>query len=231
MKVTQGGSENFCIPIPLCRAPRVYHVSMVDDFSFNLTNFGQSPAPPEQHAELSHHRHGHYNPTCHHLVFTSSDDESSMRSRQWHSPPSSANARSQTPREADVSSTVHHITPTTDPFLNETWDGDSSSFDEHFPTAPLDDDVWAEEQILDKCLWIQERPDEPNHQCSYPFPYDGSTTFQLDLLQSIPQNEAVFNYNLMDFSDISSDLPYIITATSDTNIPELDIVFDAAWFT
>ena len=187
----KGGSKNFCIPTPLCRAPRVYHVSMVDDFSFNLTNFGQSPAPPEQHAELSPHRHRCCNPTCHHLVFTSSDDDRSMRSSEWHSPPSSANVRSPTPREADVSSSVHHIIPTAEPFLTEAWDDDSSSFDEHFPTTPLDDDVWAEEQILDRCLCIQERPDEPNHQCSYPCPYDGNTTFQLDCNQCHKMKECL----------------------------------------
>ena len=57
--------------------------------------------------------------------------------------------------------------------------------EEHFPTAPLDDDVWAEEPIPDRCLYIHERPDEPNHQCSYPCPYK-STTVSMDLLQSTP---------------------------------------------
>ena len=47
----------------------------------------------------------------------------------------------------------------------------------------------------------------------------------------MPQNEGVFNYNLMDFSDITSDLPDIMTTTSDTDIHELEDVFDAAWFT
>ena len=36
----ESGSETFHIPTPLRRAPRVYHVSMVDDLSFNLDNFG-----------------------------------------------------------------------------------------------------------------------------------------------------------------------------------------------
>ena len=34
------GSENFHIPTPLSRAPGVYHVSMVDELSFNLKSFG-----------------------------------------------------------------------------------------------------------------------------------------------------------------------------------------------
>ena len=110
----ESGSENFCNPTPLCRTLRVYHVSMVDDFTFNLMNFGQSPAPLEQLAEPSSHRHRSHNPTHFCLVFTSSTDERPIRSSEWHSTPSTTNARSPTPRDADVSSLVHHITPTMD---------------------------------------------------------------------------------------------------------------------
>ena len=39
-----------------------------------------------------------------------------------------------------------------DPFLTEEWDDVTTSFDEHFSTAPLDDDVLVEEQIPDRCL-------------------------------------------------------------------------------
>ena len=98
-------SEIFYIPTPLSRAPRVYHVFTVDDFSFNPVNFGQSPTLPEQHPEPSPCRHSL---THHHLVFTSSNDESPERFSEWCSPPSSTDARSLTPREADVSSSVHH---------------------------------------------------------------------------------------------------------------------------
>ena len=118
-----------------------------------------------------------------------------------------------------------------DHFLTETWVDVSSSFEEHFPTASLDDDVWAEEQILDRWMFIHERYDKPNDHCSYPCPYDSNTTFQMDLLQSTPQNEAVFNYDPLDFSDISSDLPDIMTTTSDIDIPDFNDVSDAVWFT
>ena len=97
------------------------------------------------------------------------------------------------------------------------------------PTAPLDDDVWSEDPIPDRHLCILKTPDEPNHQCSYPYPYR-STTFRIDLLQSTPWNEAVFYYNLMDFSNISSDLPDIMMTTSDNDIPNLVDVSDAIWF-
>ena len=52
----------------------------------------------------------------------------------------------------------------------------------------------------------------------------------MDLIQSTPWHEAVFNYDPMDFSDISSDLPDIITMSSDPDIPYLDDVSDAVWF-
>ena len=38
--------------------------------------------------------------------------------------------------------------------------------------------------------------------------------------------EAVFNYEQMDFSDISSDLPDIMMMMSDTDIPDLADVSD-----
>ena len=75
----ESGSENFHIPTPLSRALRVYHVSTVDDLSFNLENFGQSPTHPEQQAKSSLHRYRCHSLTHHHLVFTSSDDESPVR--------------------------------------------------------------------------------------------------------------------------------------------------------
>ena len=53
----------------------------------------------------------------------------------------------------------------------------------------------------------------------------------MDLLQSMEQNETVFNYEQMDFSDISSDLPDIMMMTSDADIPDLADVSDAVWFT
>ena len=69
---------------------------------------------------------------------------------------------------------------TTDPFLTKAWGHVISLFDKHLPTAPLDDDIWAEEEIWDRHLFIHERPDEPNHQCSCP--YDSDTTHCMDLL-------------------------------------------------
>ena len=80
---------------------------------------------------------------------------------------------------------------------------------------------------IDACA--SQKSDAPNHQCSYPCPYDSNTTFQMDLLQLMPWNEAVFNYDPLYFSDILSDLPDIMT-TSDIDIPDLIDVLDKVWF-
>ena len=94
---------------------------------------------------------------------------------------------------------------------NVTWDNYTTSSEENFPTAPLDDLVWSEDPIPDRHLCIHETPHEPNHQCSYPCPYR-KTTSRMDLPQSTPQDAAVFHYELMDFNDISSDLPDMATS-------------------
>ena len=73
-----------------------------------------------------------------------------------------------------------------------------------------------------------------NQQCSYPCPYR-KTTFRMDFPQSTPKAEAVFHYELMDFSDISSNLPGIMMTMSYDDIPNLVDVsdseyLDAVWF-
>ena len=52
----------------------------------------------------------------------------------------------------------------------------------------------------------------------------------MDLLQSASCPEAVFYYDLMDFSDISFNLTDIMKMTSDANVPDLADVSDAVWF-
>ena len=51
----------------------------------------------------------------------------------------------------------------------------------------------------------------------------------MDLLQSALQDEVVFNYEQMDFGDISSDLPDMMMM-SDDDIPDHVDVSDAIWF-
>ena len=79
-------------------------------------------------------------------------------------------------------------------------------------------DVWAEDPIPYRQLCIHKTPHKPNHQCSYPCPY--STTTSGWTCHNL-QDEAVLNYELMDFSDISSDLPDIMMTMSDDDIPDL----------
>ena len=85
-----------------------YHISTVEDLSFNPANFGQSPTTPGQHARSSLHRYRGCSITCCQLVFTSSDDESPEKPSEQHSQHSSANDRGHSPRGADTSSSVHH---------------------------------------------------------------------------------------------------------------------------
>ena len=61
----------------------------------------------------------------------------------------------------------------------------------------------------------------------------------MDITQSTPQDAAVFHHELMEFSDISSDLPDIMMTTSDNDIPDpvdisdserLDNIQHGVWF-
>ena len=138
----------------------------------------------------------------------------------------------------------HHCTPTpnteqfsTD-FHNVAWDDDTLSSEENFPTAPFDDLVWSKDPIPDRHLCIHKTPHKPTSQCFYPCLYR-NTASRMDLPQSTLQDAAVFHYELMDFSDISTDLPDIMTTTSDNDIPELgnilysehlDNIQHGAWF-
>ena len=115
-------------------------------------------------------------------------------------------------------------------------DDDTTSTEEHFPKAPLHNEVWSEDPILDRLLCIHERHHGPNLQCSYPCPYS-TMTFRMHLPQSTPQGATVHNYKQMDFSDTSWDFPDIMMTTSDNDIPDLvdiseclDNIEHDAWF-
>ena len=81
-------------------------------------------------------------------------------------------------------------------FNHVVWEDDTTSTDEHFQTAPLDDEVWSEDPIPDRQLCIYKTPHEPNHHCSYPCLYN-TTSFRIDLAQSTTQDAAVFCYKQM----------------------------------
>ena len=88
---------------------------------------------------------------------------------------------------------------------------------EDFPTAPLDDAIWLEDQIPYKYLCIHEQL-QWNYQCSYPCPY------RLDLPQSSAEDATAPYYEMMDLNDIS-DIQDVMTITIDENIPDLEDVF------
>ena len=85
--------------------------------------------------------------------------------------------------------------------------------EEHFPTAPLDDDVWVEEPVPDGHLCIHEH--SQHDLCPYPCPYS------LDQLHLTPEYTLTHQY--IDLSDIF-DIPDVITSTSDEDIPNLEDV-------
>ena len=133
---------------------------------------------PEQHAESLPCRYSGHSIILHQLMFTSLDDESPVRPSKHCSQYSSTDDGSCDLREVDASASVHHNlchpvvpTPTANPFLTSAWDDDTTSSEENFPTAPLDDYVLSEDPIQDRCLCIHETPDKPNHQCSFSCPY------------------------------------------------------------
>ena len=164
-------SEGFNIPTPLSRALRVYHISTMEELSFNPANFGLLTTTPEHHEEYSPQGYRCSNLTCHQLVFTSSDDVSPVRA---------------VPSSPEHHNLCHYYTPTPNKeqfftvFNNVAWDDNTTSSKENFPTAPLYDLVWSEDSIPERHLCIHKTPHEPYSQCSFPCPYR-NTTFRRDL--------------------------------------------------
>ena len=64
---------------PLSAEHWEYHVSTMEDLSFDPVNFGQLPTTLEQHEENSPQSYRHCSFTCCWLVFTSCSDESPVR--------------------------------------------------------------------------------------------------------------------------------------------------------
>ena len=95
---------------------------------------------------------------------------------------------------------AHHLSST-----------DKDEEEEHFPTAPLNDDVWMEEPVSDRHLCIHK--DSQHDLCLYPCPYI------LDQLHLTPDYAPQY----MDLSDIF-DFHDVITTASDEDIPNLEDV-------
>ena len=88
--------------------------------------------------------------------------------------------------------------------------------EEHFPTAPLDDDILMDEPVLDRHLCIHEHS-QPHDLCPYP------------CLDNLDQVHLTLEYALapqyMDLSDLFS-VPDVMTAASDKDISSLEDVFE-----
>ena len=140
----------------------------MEDLSFNPVNFGNSQTAPEQHAEHLPQGYRCQNLTWCRLVFDSSDDESPVKPCKWHHCHSSPNDRGLLCIRAEASSLEHHTcchhltsTPNTEQFSTDDTTSSKDSTKENLPTAPLDDDVWCEDPILDRHLCIHNTSAKP----------------------------------------------------------------------
>ena len=141
----KSGSESLNIPTPLRRAPQIYHISTNENSSFDPTT---QLTTATHHPEHYSRRFSSHNSVHHCLTFSSSDEESPT-------PDSSPLLR-----RAEPPSPVQHLhTGADDSFQDITA--------EDFPTAPLDDDIWLEDPVLDRHLCIHEQS-QPNFLCSHP---------------------------------------------------------------
>ena len=69
-------SQSLSIPTPLRRPPWIYHISMNENLSFDPTTPLTTAEQPPDHSLQIFRSHS---PVCNHLVFTSSDEESPVR--------------------------------------------------------------------------------------------------------------------------------------------------------
>ena len=151
----ESSSKSLSIPTPLQRAPQIYHIFMSENLSFNPTT---PITTAEQHPEHSHQGFRSHNPVHCHLVFTSSDNESPARTSDPHlqhcSTPDNSllQGRAEPPSPLqDHMNCYHTSTPSADnPFQ------DATAEEEDFPTAPLDDDIWLEDPLLNSHWCIHE---------------------------------------------------------------------------
>ena len=91
----------------------------------------------------------------------------------------------------------------------------STDEEEHFPTTPLNDNVWIEEPVPDRHLCIHEH--SQHDLCPYSCPYS------LGQLHLAPEYAPTPQY--MDLSNIFN-FPDVITTTSDKDIPNLEDVLE-----
>ena len=139
----ESGSESVNIPTPLHRAPRLYHVSTLDNLSFD-------PATPLTSAE-PHPASRNHHPVCHHLMFSSSDEEGPVQTRDPHLQHPRPLCSNLLPTRTSLSPSLQHqISP-------HSFEGsfqDAMTEEEDFSIISLDDDIWLEDPVPDRNLCI-----------------------------------------------------------------------------
>ena len=150
-------SESFSIPTPLRRALQIYHISTSENLSFDPTT---PLTTAEQHWEHSPWRFRRCSSICCHLVFTSSDDESPIRTSDpclWHC--STPDDSPLWGRAEPPSQLQHHINYyyTSTLSIDDSFQGATAEDEEDFPTVPLDDNIWLENPVPDRHLCIHEQ--------------------------------------------------------------------------
>ena len=144
----ESGSKSLNIPSSLRRALWIYHISTSENLSFEPTTL---LTKAEQHPVHSIQRLRSHNPVCHHLVFSSSDEESPVRTGTSGSSPLHDRAEPSSPAQYYIN--YHH---TSTPSIDDSFQ-DATVEEEDFPKAPLDDDIWLEDPVPDRCLCIHEQ--------------------------------------------------------------------------
>ena len=196
-KEYKSGSESLNIPTPLHRMSCLYCISVSENSSFR-------PATPLTHQAYSLQQQSSLNSVCHCLTF-SNDDDSSIDSSPLH-----GRTEQSSPVEHQM---AHHLT--TDSFQDVPSEEEEEA-EEHFPTAPLDDDVWMEEPVPDRHLCIHEQS-QAHDLCPYPCLYS------LDQLHPTPKYAPAPQH--MDLSN-SFNFPDVMITTSDEDIPRQEDFLD-----
>ena len=120
---------------------------------------------------------------CHCLAFEE-DDDSSIDSNPLHG-------------------SMEQSSSTEDPMAHYLTSADEEVVEEHFPPAPLSDDVWMEELVPNRHSCIHEH--SQHDLCPYPCPYS------LDELHLAPEYVSTSQY--IDLSNIFN-FPDVITTAS-----------------
>ena len=168
----ESGSENFNIPTPLRRTPKIHHVSSDENISFDPVT------PCSTGTSQSHHK-----PVWHCLTFSSSDDEDTL-------PVNNSLPSSIAPLQQLHSKYTLQICDDLD---------DDEEKEEDFQTVSLEDDHWTMEEILDSHLCINKHS-IPHELCPYPCPYlDYTSSLYYDTLDISDISE--FEYLMTTCSD------------------------------